>query len=111
MFVHIFKENLTRTLAKDLRTFSVKMILKWHVIVNPDRNWHKKQCLASPKNTLSLLFLSGEESSVAGEGGEGTAFAREPVGRAEEEVGGTTTEDRETKSSAGGETEAETGEE
>ncbi|KAL0166822.1 hypothetical protein M9458_038666, partial [Cirrhinus mrigala] len=53
----------------------------------------------------------GQESSVAGERGEGTAFAREPVGGAQEEVRGTATEGGETKSSTGGKTETETREE
>ncbi len=48
---------------------------------------------------------------MVGEGGEGTAFAREPVGGAQKEVRGTATEDRETKSSTGGKTETETREE
>ncbi len=48
---------------------------------------------------------------MVGEGGEGTAFAREPVGGAQEEVRGSATEGGETKSPTGGKTETETREE
>lgn len=48
---------------------------------------------------------------MAGEGGQGPASAGEPAGGAPEEAGGAAAEDRETPSSAGGETETETREE
>lgn len=61
--------------------------------------------------TPCLWPCSGQEGSVAGEGGEGPASEGEPAGGPQEEAGGAAAQGGETPSSAGGEAEAETREE
>lgn len=61
--------------------------------------------------TLPLCGRSGEEGPVAGEGREGEAPEGEPAGGPPEEAGGAAAEGREAPDAAGGEAEAEAGEE